>query len=306
MHRLRVVLGLALLLIPAAPASAISVDLELVLAVDVSGSVNPAEFALQQGGYEAAFRDPAVQMAIANGPLGRVAATVVYWQGSSTEFMGETVNAIQQVVPWTLIDDATDAEAFADLIAAEDAVLEIAVGMGGTVTFGNPSDPFQGSGPTGVARALDFSRGLLLEDNGFEGMRLVIDISGDGFENVDHDPSGCSDPPACGVGHLNQFLIDDPDLHFAATEAARDATLGAGITINTLSILTDFSDLDTFFYEPYVLGGPGSFSTAANDFADLDQAVRDKIFTEIIPEPGTLLLLGAGLAGLAATRRARA
>jgi hypothetical protein len=296
--------GLAALL--AAPAGAVPVDLEIVIAVDVSGSVDPSEFVLQRDAYVAAFQNPAIQAAIAGGQIGAIAATVVYWTGTADVSGLGTVNLIEQVVPWTLIDGAASANAFATAIAGTDARLTIDLGGGAFLTTGDPNNPLQGSGATGVARALSFSGGLLDADNGFEGARTVIDISGDGFENVDHDPAGCSVPAGCGVGHLNAFLIVDPDLHFAATAAARDAVVANGHTINGLPILTDFpsgsTQLDVFFYTPYVIGGPGAFSLASADFSELDTAILAKLEAEIVPEPATGLLLLVGLAACARRR----
>ena len=62
-------------------AAPIAVDLELVLAVDVSRSVDPVEAALQRSGYVAAFLHPSVIDAIKHGPLGQIAVVYVEWGG---------------------------------------------------------------------------------------------------------------------------------------------------------------------------------------------------------------------------------
>ncbi len=307
---LRHLLPLCLLAGTALPTGAVPVDLELVLLIDVSGSVDPGEFLLQRTGYVNAFNDPAVVAAIQSGPVGSIAATVVYWQGPVSVQLEDNgpfleFDSIQQKVAWTQLSDATSASAFAAQIAGTTAMIEIDLGGGQFIETGDIDDPLRGSGFTGVRRALLFGRDLLLTANGFEGSRSLIDISGDGFENVDHNPLGCSDPSGCTPGHLNDFLINNAALHFAATAAARDLVLGSGISINALPILTDFPDLDTFFYDAYVVGGPGAFSLAANDFDDLDAAVRAKLIAEVVPEPGTLGLLSLGLAGAVAARQAR-
>ena len=79
----RIALVAALLGAPCAPAGAqdLEVDLELVLAVDISGSVDEAEARLQREGYIAALRHPHVIQAIQSGPLGRIAVTYVEWAG---------------------------------------------------------------------------------------------------------------------------------------------------------------------------------------------------------------------------------
>src|SRR5262249_57200353 len=86
-----------------------STDLELVIAVDVSLSMDLDEQRLQRDGYVAAFRDPEVHKAISSGPNGRVAVTYVEWAGPLTQ---------QVIVPWTTIDGRAAAGAFADRLEA--------------------------------------------------------------------------------------------------------------------------------------------------------------------------------------------
>jgi Protein of unknown function (DUF1194) len=137
-----------------APAFAqTAVDLQLVLAVDASGSVDQRRFELQKQGYVAAFRDPRVLHAIQSGAAQAIAVTMVQWTGPELQI---------QVLPWTLINDATTAHAFADAIAA------------------TPRRLF--SGGTSISGAIDYAVPLLLESQ-FKGTRRVIDISGDGSNN---------------------------------------------------------------------------------------------------------------------------
>ncbi|HSR55259.1 MAG TPA: DUF1194 domain-containing protein, partial [Alphaproteobacteria bacterium] len=87
------------------PAQALEkVDLELILLVDGSGSVDDNEFILQRMGYARALRNPRVLSAIRNGPLGRIALTYVEWSGPALKV---------PIVPWTVISDAVGIEAFA-------------------------------------------------------------------------------------------------------------------------------------------------------------------------------------------------
>src|ERR671934_1833958 len=86
-----------------------AVDLQLVLAVDASGSVDQRRFELQMQGYVAAFRDPRVLQAIQAGATQAIAVTMVQWTGPSLQI---------QVLPWTLIKDAVTAQAFAAAIVA--------------------------------------------------------------------------------------------------------------------------------------------------------------------------------------------
>ena len=130
-----------------------AVDLQLVLAVDASGSVDQRRFELQMQGYVAAFRDPRVLQAIQAGPMQAIAVTMVQWTGPALQI---------QVLPWTLINDATTAQAFAAAIMA------------------TPRRLF--SGGTSISGVIDYAVPLMLESP-FKGTRRVIDISGDGSNN---------------------------------------------------------------------------------------------------------------------------
>jgi hypothetical protein len=146
----------ALLLVCSVCTSAFAqtaVDLQLVLAVDASGSVNRGRFELQQRGYVAAFRDPRVLRAIQSGATQAIAVTMVQWTGPDLQI---------QVLPWTLINDATTAHAFAAAIAD------------------TPRQLF--SGGTSISGVIDYAVPLMLESQ-FQGARRVIDISGDGSNN---------------------------------------------------------------------------------------------------------------------------
>lgn len=129
------------------------VDLELVLAADVSGSMDSGERALQRNGYAAAFRHPEVIAAIASGPLRRIAVTYVEWAGSDDQ---------EVMVPWTILDSPEDAFAFADMIAGTETERE---------------------NGTSISDGLEFAAGLFAA-SGAAGLRRVIDVSGDGPNNT--------------------------------------------------------------------------------------------------------------------------
>jgi hypothetical protein len=152
--RLRILsssLLLMLLLGGGSPARAqTNVDLQLVLAVDASGSVNDTRFELQKQGYAAAFRHPQVIKAIMSGGEQAIAVTMMQWTGP---FMHV------QVVPWTLIKDAASAKAFGDAIARSQREL-----------FG---------GGTSISGAIDQSM-MLFSQSPYSSPRRTIDISGDG------------------------------------------------------------------------------------------------------------------------------
>ena len=139
------------------PASAqslpVPVDLELILAVDVSGSVDEEEAQLQRQGYVAAIADPEVVRAITSGILGRIAVSYMEWAGDAWQ---------ELVLPWTLIDSPQTAQAFAAKLAATPL---------GTGPWTSISDAIRTATP-------------MFDTNEFEGTRRIIDISGDGPNNT--------------------------------------------------------------------------------------------------------------------------
>lgn len=127
------------------------VDVELILAVDVSRSIDAEEQELQFRGYEAAFRDPRLTERIAGGPVGTIACMLFTW----SDWHLQTI-----AIPWTRLDGPRAAAGFADALAAV---------------------PRQTHLYTSISGAMDFARGQF--GQGFEGTRRVVDISGDGVNN---------------------------------------------------------------------------------------------------------------------------
>jgi len=147
--------GLAVSPVSSVLADETPVDVELVLAVDVSASIDGGEINLQRAGYVAALTDPRAISAMLSGPLGRVAVTYVEWS--------ETARV---TVPWSVIESAADARSFALAVQAF---------------------PIPKGGLTNIVNALDFSA-LLFEDNDIEGTRRVIDLSADGRDSKGNEP----------------------------------------------------------------------------------------------------------------------
>lgn len=150
-----VVLAIAILLLALggpAPARALeAVDLELMLAVDVSRSIDAYEFALQRQGYANAFRDDQILEAIARGRRGKIAVALVEWSGAAEQKL---------VVDWTVIRTAEDATGFAQELEQQ---------------------PRSFAGRTSISGGIDFA--LPLFGRTYQGDRRVIDISGDGINN---------------------------------------------------------------------------------------------------------------------------
>ena len=217
-------------------AQAVPVNLELALGVDRSGSVDAGEADLQRQGYINAFNDLALF-----GTFKPFAVTYYNWSSSVDQAV---------CVPWTLISNAADGAAFATAITSNCSL-----------TTG---------GSTAVGNAIQFGAGLF-DNNGFEGDRLVIDISGDGATNEGID---------------------------TATE--RDAAEAADITINALTIAGE-PGLEAF-YDNNVITSDG-FRIGVNSFDDFEDAIFKKLQREIVPAPAALALFGLGVLALGVRRR---
>ncbi|MDX8466326.1 DUF1194 domain-containing protein [Mesorhizobium sp. VK23B] len=152
---------MALALLAGSPCSPVAagalhkaaVDLELVLAVDVSSSMSAAEQQVQRDGYVNAFRHPDLARAIGSGARGAIAVSYLEWAGPRYQRI---------VMPWTIIGSAGDAERFADALSTKPIVAEAGTSISG-----------------GLLAAAG-----LLEHGMATGERRVVDISGDGPNNA--------------------------------------------------------------------------------------------------------------------------
>jgi hypothetical protein len=133
-------------------AGAMPVDIELVLAVDVSYSMDPDEQALQREGYATALTSKAFMQALREGANGKIAVTYMEWAGQFDQ---------RVVVPWRLIEGPESADAVAAEIAAA---------------------PYRRASRTSISGGLKFAS-TLFDHSGYRGLRRVIDVSGDGANN---------------------------------------------------------------------------------------------------------------------------
>jgi len=220
-----VILGLA-----SGAAAADEVDLELVLLADASRSIDNAEILFQRQGYADAITHPDVLGAITQGFRQRIAITYVEWGDASSQ---------EVVVPWSIIEGEASAEAFAsELLAA----------------------PRIAFGPNAIGSALAAAHALI-EGNGIDAFRRVIDISGDSANSFNGVPLA----------------------------TARAQALSADISINGLAILCrqddcggrpNVYDLEDAFAKT-IIGGPGSFVVTVDGSASFADAVRRKLILEI-------------------------
>lgn len=133
-------------------AAETKVDVALVLAVDVSRSMSPEELQIQRKGYAAAISSPEVVQAIELGAHGRIALMMFEWANDTHARL---------IVDWSLIEDQSDAERFAEQVLEDNS-------------FGQRRTSISGA----IRRAAS-----LLEEVPFDAARHVIDISGDGPNN---------------------------------------------------------------------------------------------------------------------------
>lgn len=202
----------------ASPHHPIPIDVALVLAIDVSGSMSEQRLRLQLQGYIDAFRSAALARAVRQGPRGLIAATLVEWSDYGHQ---------DQSVGWMMIADRNGARRFADAIAAS---------------------MLAGPGWTSLSGAIRFSSALFAK-GGFNPARKVIDISGDGINNDGPPPGVLRDravaagitinglpivelDPALAVYYRNN-VIGGPD---AFVEVATDIGSFAGAVLRKLIV----------------------------------------------------------------------
>src|SRR5690242_12888236 len=133
--------------------NATPVDVELVIAVDVSYSMDPDEQALQREGYVLALKSREFLQALRQGANGKVAITYFEWAGQSDQKI---------IMPWRLVDGPEAADAVAAEISRA---------------------PYRRASRTSISGALRFAKPLF-DDSGYKGLRRVIDVSGDGANNA--------------------------------------------------------------------------------------------------------------------------
>ena len=208
--------------------------------VDVSRSMGPTELEIQRRGYAEAIASDEVVGAILNSFTGRIAVTYVEWAGYGSN---------RVIIPWTLIDSREAAE-------------EVSARLTANYPYGMRR--------TSITGAIKFAM-QDMETNDFDGLRKVIDISGDG-----------------------------PNNQGGPVEHARDRAVEAGYIINGLPLMTQdgitywsLDDLD-LYYEACVIGGPGAFVIPVNDWHEFPLAVRRKLVLELAGPPDVVLAARSG------------
>jgi Protein of unknown function (DUF1194) len=177
MRRVRFLLAVLATVMFIGPAiAAEQVDLLLVLASDVSRSVDAAKFKLQRDGYVAAISNPRVIEAIKSGPHGRIAICFIEWSG---------VGAQKVVIDWTMIDGTKAAQDFASQL--DEAQRSFA-------------------DRTSISGGIDFAMAQL-EHAPFQAARRTIDVSGDGTNNSGRDVTAARDEALAQGVTINGLVI---------------------------------------------------------------------------------------------------
>ena len=196
------------------------VDLLLVIALDVSASVDGREYELMVEGLADAFRSNQIVQAIGAGKNGAIGISIVQWSG---------FNEQETKIDWIKVGTQTELSQLAENIK-------------------NMTRRYHG-GATDIGGAIDFSAELF-SISGFSSNRWVIDIVGDGPNNVNYAPN-----------------------------RARDKAIRNGIVINALAV-TGIDVLAAYFAD-LVIGGEGAFVEKANDFDSFKRAIHRKLLREI-------------------------
>jgi hypothetical protein len=177
MRKVRLLLAVLAAVMFVRPAvAAEQVDLLLVLASDVSRSVDAAKFKLQRDGYVAAISNPRVIEAIKSGPHGRIAICFIEWSG---------VGAQKVVVDWMMIDGVKAAQDFASQL--DEAQRSFA-------------------DRTSISGGIDFAMAQL-EHAPFQATRRTIDVSGDGTNNSGRDVTAARDEALAQGATINGLVI---------------------------------------------------------------------------------------------------
>lgn len=162
----------------------IQVDVEIVLAVDASGSVDKKELQLQLDGIALAFRDKTVQRAMTSGPHHRIGVSMLVWSDASFP---------KFPTQWYLIDSSTSAEAFASAVAS---FREASMGFSAI-----------GGGGTGLGDALGYAVNMM-KNNNFAGSRRIVDISGDGKETPPWNDGAIMLPEARVIASTQNITVN--------------------------------------------------------------------------------------------------
>jgi hypothetical protein len=227
----------------AAAVSSEEVDTALIVAIDVSNSVDDQRYKLQMEGIAQALEDPGVIQAIVGGAKGGILFSLVTWSDQAT------VN-----LPWTHIASEADAKAAAKKVRAL---------------------PRQGGEFTCMARMMRIVSDKIVPQIPSKAAKVVLDVSGDGRDNCNSQ-----EPIEQVRDELVKYGVTVNGLPILAGEGPEMVTPGAPSTQSYLPEKQQTDPLEEWFRES-VKGGPGSFVLPANGYADFGRAIRQKFVLEV-------------------------
>ena len=222
------------------------VELDLILAVDVSASVRAEEFDLQMHGYADAFRTPQVLEAIKALGKDGIAVTMMQWANPDQR---------EVVVNWTRIYDEASAEGFAKVVD-------------------NTARSFD-MGQTAMGHALEFCLGLF-RSGGFEGRRQVIDVSGDGYSNRGVLPNAYRDEAVKRGVTINGLAITTKE-KFLPGYYQRNVIGGPGSFVVAINSYDEFASAIVAKLLREIRGAHVSEAPAAPQGSDVAMIARPRV-----------------------------
>lgn len=240
---------------------AANVDTELLLLVDVSGSVNSSEYNLMMQGYANAFRSADLASSIASGYHGSIAVALAFWSGANDQSIG---------VDWMRVSDASSANDFAAAIEST-------------------TRPF--SGLTAVGSALSYGSTLFGTevgsiDNGYQSLVQVIDISGDGEDN--NTPPDTGDRAENVRVARDQAIADGVDMINGLPIGNAGGDLNGYYADN---VIAGSAGETAAFVQPTATFADVENSLSLKLSREIEAAGAESIEVATVPEPTSILLL---------------
>jgi hypothetical protein len=235
--------------LPAKAERGIDVDTALILAVDVSNSVNATRYRLQMEGIAQALEDTGVITAITSGPKGGITLALVTWADHA-----------QLSISWRLVRSADEARAFAALIRQIPQIT-------GEYTC--------------TSRMFEMIRQTIVPDIPANADRVVIDVSGDGIDNCGQPGEAAGErdqlvAQGAAINGLPIIVKGENDIVGSGPHRAPEY----GLKEMPIEDQTLTTTLDAW-YSTNVIGGPAGFLLKVNGFEDFGRAFRQKFVSEI-------------------------
>ena len=224
-------------------AGAEDVDTALVVAVDVSNSVDEQRYRLQMEGIAQALEDPEVIQAIVGGAKGGILFSMITWADRPSI-----------TLPWTYISNAAEAKALAKRVRKL---------------------PRQSGEFTCMSRMMRFVSDKVVPQIPAKAAKVVLDISGDGHDNCNEE-----DPVDALRDELVKYGVTVNGLPILEGGTEEAVVPGAAPTLSYLPGEQKGAPLEEWFRD-HVKGGSGSFVLPANGYGDFGRAIRQKFVLEV-------------------------